>query len=185
VSAASGIARYRTSWRAPRVTTTQSIDREEVMLCHLRRIGARVSVSAFALLAAASAQAQQPLRIGVITFLSGPAAVPRRTRQECLRPARRGPQQEIVPGYQSKGFGGRPIELVYVDEAGGPTKVVTEYRNLVERQNVDMVIGVISSGDCLAVAPVAEELKQFTVLFDCATYRIFEEFADACSAPPP
>jgi branched-chain amino acid transport system substrate-binding protein len=80
-----------------------------------------------------------------------------------------------VPGYEKKGFGGRPIELVYVDEAGGPTKVVTEYRNLVSRQNVDMVIGVISSGDCLAVAPVAEELKKFTVLFDCATYRIFEE----------
>ena len=38
-----------------------------------------------------------------------------------------------------------------------------------------MIIGVISSGDCLAVAPVAEELKKFTVLFDCATYRIFEE----------
>ena len=81
----------------------------------------------------------------------------------------------VVPGYEKKGFGGRPIELVYVDEAGGPTKVVTEYRNLVSRQNVDMVIGVISSGDCLAVAPVAEELKKFTVLFDCATYRIFEE----------
>jgi branched-chain amino acid transport system substrate-binding protein len=62
-----------------------------------------------------------------------------------------------------------------VDEAGGPTKVVTEYRNLVARQDVDMVIGVISSGDCLAVAPVAEELKKFTVLFDCATNRIFEE----------
>src|SRR5436853_503779 len=36
-------------------------------------------------------------------------------------------------------------------------------------------IGVISSGDCLAVAPVAEEMKKFTVLFDCATNRIFEE----------
>jgi branched-chain amino acid transport system substrate-binding protein len=37
------------------------------------------------------------------------------------------------------------------------------------------VIGVISSGDCLAVAPVAEEMKKLTVLFDCATNRIFEE----------
>jgi branched-chain amino acid transport system substrate-binding protein len=53
--------------------------------------------------------------------------------------------------------------------------VVTEYRNLVDRQNVDLVIGVISSGDCLAVAPVAEEMKKLTVLFDCATNRIFEE----------
>jgi branched-chain amino acid transport system substrate-binding protein len=38
-----------------------------------------------------------------------------------------------------------------------------------------MVIGVISSGDCLAVAPVAEEMQKLTVLFDCATNRVFEE----------
>ena len=62
-----------------------------------------------------------------------------------------------------------------IDEAGGATKQVTEYRNLVERSDVDFVIGHMSSGDCLAVAPVAEELKKLTVLFDCGTPRVFEE----------
>ena len=38
-----------------------------------------------------------------------------------------------------------------------------------------MVIGYISSGDCLGIAPVAEELKKLTVLFDCGTPRIFED----------
>ena len=120
---------------------------------------------------------EKPLRIGVITFLSGPAAgpfgVPAKNAADLLVEAFN--KGGVVPGYEQKGFGGRPIELVYVDEAGGPTKVVTEYRNLVSRQDVDMVIGVISSGDCLAVAPVAEEMKKFTVLFDCATNRVFEE----------
>ena len=37
------------------------------------------------------------------------------------------------------------------------------------------MIGYISSGDCLAVAPVAEELKKLTVLFDCGTPRVFED----------
>ena len=37
------------------------------------------------------------------------------------------------------------------------------------------MIGYISSGDCLAIAPVAEELKKLTVLFDCGTPRIFED----------
>jgi branched-chain amino acid transport system substrate-binding protein len=37
------------------------------------------------------------------------------------------------------------------------------------------VVGFIGSGDCLAVAPVAEELKKFLVLFDCGTPRIFED----------
>ena len=38
-----------------------------------------------------------------------------------------------------------------------------------------MVIGYISSGNCLAIAPVAEELKKLTVFFDCGTPRIFED----------
>lgn len=125
----------------------------------------------------ASAQDAKPLKIGVITFLSGPAAgpfgVPAKNAADTLVEAFN--KGGVVPGYEQKGFGGRPIEVVYVDEAGGPTKVVTEFRNLVSRQEVDLVIGVISSGDCLAVAPVAEEMKKITVLFDCATNRIFEE----------
>lgn len=144
----------------------------------LRSLAALSALFAAALLGNQPALAQEPpLRIGVITFLSGPAAgpfgVPAKNASDLLVDAlNKGGQ---IPGYEKKGFGGRAIEVVYVDEAGGPTKVVTEYRNLVARQNVDMVIGVISSGDCLAVAPVAEELKKFTVLFDCATNRIFEE----------
>jgi branched-chain amino acid transport system substrate-binding protein len=77
--------------------------------------------------------------------------------------------------YDSKGVGGLKLQPVYIDEAGGTTTQVTELRNLVQRENVDAVIGYISSGDCLAVAPVAEELKVLTVLFDCGTPRIFEE----------
>ncbi len=77
--------------------------------------------------------------------------------------------------YATKGFGGAPIELVFIDEAGGVTKQVTEYRNLVQRQNVDLVIGYISSGDAIAIPPVAEELKKLTVIFDAGTPRIFED----------
>ncbi|MGQ0580001.1 MAG: ABC transporter substrate-binding protein [Betaproteobacteria bacterium] len=143
----------------------------------LRIVGATSTLFALGLLCSPFASAQAPLRIGIITFLSGPAAgpfgVPAKNGSDLLVDAlNKGGQ---IPGYEKKGFGGRPIEVAYVDEAGGPTKVVTEYRNLVARQDVDLVIGVISSGDCLAVAPVAEELKKFTVLFDCATNRIFEE----------
>ena len=97
-------------------------------------------------------------RIGVITFLSGPASgpfgVPAKNAADLLVEAFN--SGNIVPGYKSVGFAGKQVELVYVDEAGGPTKVVNEFRTLVNRQNVDMIIGVISSGDCLAVAPVAE-----------------------------
>jgi branched-chain amino acid transport system substrate-binding protein len=125
----------------------------------------------------APAEEPKPIKIGVVTFLSGPAAgpfgVPARNGAEILVEALNAGGK--IQGYATKGLGGAPIELVYLDEAGGTTKQVTEYRNLVQRQNVDLVIGYISSGDTLAIAPVAEELKKLTVFFDSGTPRIFED----------
>src|SRR5207244_6370053 len=42
-------------------------------------------------------------------------------------------------------------------------------------EKVDLVIGYISSANCVAVPAVAEELRVLTVLFDCGTTRVFEE----------
>ena len=113
-------------------------------------------------------QETRPIRIGVVTYLSGPGAGPMGLRTQRRRDHLRCLNAGTVPApYQSKGFGNTPIEMVLIDEAGSTSNVVTQYRNLVTRQNVDMVIGYISSGSCLAVAPVAEELKILTVI-DCA-----------------
>ena len=123
------------------------------------------------------AQEPRPIRIGVVTYLSGPGAgpmgLPGRNAAELTFDAL---NAGTVPApYQGKGFGNTPIEMVLIDEAGSTSNVVTQYRNLIQRQNVDMVIGYISSGSCLAVAPVAEELKILTVIFDCGTPRLFED----------
>jgi branched-chain amino acid transport system substrate-binding protein len=123
------------------------------------------------------AQPARPVRIGVVTFLSGAAAgpfgVPARNAAEVLVESLNA--GKVPAPYAEKGLGGSPIELVFIDEAGGTAKQVSEYRDLVQRQNVDVVIGYISSGDCLAVAPLAEELKKLTIFFDCGTPRIFED----------
>src|SRR3954470_4166048 len=121
--------------------------------------------------------AQQTVKIGFVTFLSGPAAAPFGI------PAKNAVELVVgdlnsgkVPApYATKGFGGANIEMVIIDEAGSTTTQVTEFRNLVQRANVDLVIGYVSSGNCLAVAPVAEELKKLTTFFDCGTPRIFED----------
>ena len=140
----------------------------------MRRLAA---VLVFALLAPLALAQQAPLKIGVVTFLSGPGAgimgLPSRNAAELTVEALNA--GTLPAPYHRKGFGGTPIELVLLDEAGPVSSVVTQYRNLVQRQNVDMVIGYISSASCLAVAPVAEELKTLTVFFDCGTSRIFEE----------
>jgi len=131
-----------------------------------------------AVLASANCYAQdKPIRIGLVTFLSGPAAgpfgVPAKLAAEAIVDSLNAGKAPAP--YATKGFGGTPLELVVIDEAGGATKQVSELRNLVERQDVDFVIGYIGSGDCLAVAPVAEELKKITILFDCGTPRVFED----------
>lgn len=144
--------------------------------CLLAIAQALLCIAAAVSAGAASAQ-DRPIRIGLVTFLSGPAAgpfgVPAKIAAEAIVDSLNA--GKVPAPYNTKGFSGSAIELVIVDEAGGATKQVTELRNLVERQNVDFVIGYISSGDCLAVAPVAEELKKITVLFDCGTPRVFEE----------
>ena len=132
---------------------------------------------ALAIVCAAGHAQDKPIRIGLVTFLSGPAAgpfgVPAKMAAEAIVDSLNAGKAPAP--YNTKGFAGTQLELTIVDEAGGATKQVTELRNLVERQNVDFVIGYISSGDCLAVAPVAEELKTLTILFDCGTPRVFEE----------
>ena len=119
----------------------------------------------------------QNVKIGVVAFISGPAAAPFGV------PAKNAADfvvEQLNAGkapapYDKKGFGGMTIETVIVDEAGSTTTQVTEFRNLVQKHGVDLVIGYISSGNCLAIAPVAEELKKFTNFFDCGTPRIFED----------
>src|SRR5689334_199898 len=133
--------------------------------------------SAFAQAPAPAPAAEKPFKVGVVTFLSGAAAgpfgVPARNAAEVIVESLNAGKAPAP--YTKKGLGGRPLEVVYIDEAGGTAKQVSEYRDLVQRQNVDAVIGYISSGDCLAVAPVAEELKKLTIFFDCGTPRIFED----------
>lgn len=158
------------------------------MLGRLRYVVAAVAVAGAAAgavqLAGPGGVAAQPAKpakvsIGIVTFLSGAAAgpfgVPARNGAEILVEALN--EGKVPAPYADKGIGGVPIETVFVDEAGGATRQVTELRNLIQRQQVDLVIGYISSGDCLAVAPVAEELKKLLVLFDCGTPRIFEDRA--------
>jgi len=116
-------------------------------------------------------------RVGIVTFLSGAAAgpfgVPSLNGAKLVIDALN--EGKVPAPYGLKGINGLEIEAVIVDENGGASKQVEEFRNLAERHKVDAVIGYISSGDCLAIAPVAEELKLTTVFFDCGTSRLFEE----------
>jgi branched-chain amino acid transport system substrate-binding protein len=137
----------------------------------------RQAAIAAALCIGGAAHAQETFKIGIVSFLSGQAA------ESFGIPAVNGAKVVIdafnkgaAPApYNKVGFGGVKIEPIYVDENGGATKQVQELRNLYDRDKVDAVLGYVGSGDCLAVAPVAEEMKKFLILYDCGTPRIFED----------
>ncbi|HDZ83480.1 MAG TPA: ABC transporter substrate-binding protein [Roseobacter sp.] len=140
--------------------------------------GALSTIGLMAGLAGSATAQEDTFKIGIITFLSGQAAesfgVPALNGGKLLIDMMN--KGDALPApYNTKGFGGLNIEYVVVDEAGGATKQVQEFRNLVQREEVDAVLGYVSSGDCLAVPPVADELKAFTILYDCGTPRVFED----------
>ena len=139
----------------------------------MARSAVALGVGALAL----GAQAQETFKVGVVSFLSGQAAesfgIPAVNGAKALVEAFN--KGEAPAPYNKTGFGGMKIEAIYVDENGGATKQVQELRNLYDREKVDAVVGYVGSGDCLAVAPVAEEMKKFLILYDCGTPRIFED----------
>ena len=142
-------------------------------------------LAAIAVASVVPAHAQQPaasaapVKLGIVSFLTGPAAspfgIPGRNGAEIVIEAFNAGKAPAP--FNQVGLGGAKIEAKYIDEAGTVANVVTEFRNLVQRDQVDAVVGYVSSGSCLAVTPVAEELKALTVLYDCGTPRIFEEKA--------
>ena len=142
-----------------------------------RKAGVATAVSLAVALASLPALAQETFKVGIVSFLSGQAAesfgVPAINGAKVLLDAFN--KGQAPAPYNKVGFGGMRIEPIYVDENGGATKQVQEMRTLYDRDKVDAVVGYVGSGDCLAVAPVAEEMKKFLILYDCGTPRIFED----------
>jgi branched-chain amino acid transport system substrate-binding protein len=136
-------------------------------------LGAAVAAAVFC----GPVAAQETYKVGIVSFLSGQAAesfgIPAVNGAKVLIEAFNAGSAPAP--YNKVGFGGLKIEPVYVDENGGATQQVQELRNLYDREKVDAVVGYVGSGDCLAVAPVAEEMKKFLILYDCGTPRIFED----------
>ena len=121
-------------------------------------------------LATGAAWAQEKpaeLKIGITTFTSGPASVfgvPAKAAAEIL----------IDDINAQGGIGGVKVSATYIDEGIGADKMLTEYRRLVQEQGVRTMLSAISSGNCNAIAPVAEDLKVLNIAWDCGTEKLLE-----------
>lgn len=133
------------------------------------------AISVMAAINPVTAADAKPVKVGFVMFLSGAAAgpfgVPARNAAELMIESIN--KGSLPAPYNTAGLAGSKITPVFVDEAS--KQKVADYKKLVQKDKVDMVIGYISSGSCKAIAPAAEDAKRLTILFDCGTPQIFEK----------
>lgn len=113
----------------------------------------------------AAAADGEPIRIGMLTELSGPFA-PWGVN------VRNGMQMAVEDINGQGGVNGQPLELVERDTQGTPEEGVTALRGMIERDGVVAAGGVISSDVGLATARIAEQEQVPLFLVKAGSGRI-------------
>lgn len=124
------------------------------------------SFSAFVPLALAVEKPEE-ITVGIATFLSGSASV-------FGVPGRDAAELYIEELNAQGGIHGVPVRALFIDEGRGSSGMVSDYRRIVQEENADLMMGAISSGHCLAIGPVAEDLEIPNIMWDCGTERALE-----------
>ena len=131
----------------------------------------RIFACALTVLAVSGALAQSKpteLKVGITTFLSGPASV-------FGVPGMAAADLYIEQLNAAGGINGVKIVPTYIDEGVGADKLLSEYRRVVQETGTKVMLSAVSSGNCNIIAPVAEDLKVLNILWDCGTEKVLEE----------
>jgi ABC-type branched-subunit amino acid transport system substrate-binding protein len=129
----------------------------------MKRI-ARHAVALLAALLALPATAADPVKIGVVTPLTG-------TYAPIGQQVRWGLELATKEVNASGGILGRPLELVFEDEEANPAVATQKAEKLLQVGKVDFLTGTVNSGSTLAVGQLAERnnrLASTTVSFSDA-----------------
>ncbi len=127
-------------------------------------VGALV-IAAVATTAVAAQEKPSSLGLGIFTFTSGPAAA-------YGMPGKNAADLMIDEINAKGGIEGVPVKATYVDEAQGAQGVIAEYRRLAGDAQNEVMIAALSSANCLALAPLAEQLEVPTVAWNCDTHQL-------------
>jgi branched-chain amino acid transport system substrate-binding protein len=118
----------------------------------------RTTITGFFALASAGlstlrVRAADPVRIGTILSVSGPAAFLGQDMKD-------GAQLAVDEINDSGGIDGRRIEWVFYDSQSQTQQALTEARRLISSDGVEIIVGGGNmSGIALAIAPIAESAK--------------------------
>ena len=133
----------------------------------LRQVAFAAACSAALAMPAVAQDKPKEIKIGITTFLSGPAAV-------FGEPSKAAAEMIAETLNKSGGIGGVPVTLSFVDEGAGGEALVSNYRRLVQDEKVDATFASISSGSCNQLVPLAEDLKMMNFMWDCGAASILE-----------
>jgi len=133
-----------------------------------RLLGAVAAAVAVLGLAAGAEAQQKKIKIGVIYDLTGPFAGAGSELQYI--------GAKIMMDYFIKNGGveGYQIEPVYADSQSKPDVAINEATRLIEKENVDMLLGFYSSAQCVPVAAKVEQFKKFMWITTCISSAVLE-----------
>ena len=122
---------------------------------HLKQL-----VSAATFLIAASASAQEPIKVGMVVEMSGPFA-------DIGRQIMNGARAYVKA--HGDVVAGRKVELIVRDTTGMPDVAKRVAQELVTNDKVDFLAGFGLTPNALAVAPLATEAKKPMIIMNAAT----------------
>ena len=130
---------------------------------------ARLTLGAAALaLPLSAAQAQDPIRIGVIYDYTGPLAAGGSLA------AAIGTEIATEMINERGGVEGRKIEAITADAQSKAEVAITEATRLIEQENVDLISGVFSSAHCVPMAERMNANRQFMWANVCVSSAVFK-----------
>jgi branched-chain amino acid transport system substrate-binding protein len=108
---------------------------------------------------AVTAAPAEPIKVGALMSVTGPAAFLGAPEARTL--------EMLVEQVNAKGgVGGRKLQLIVKDTGSDPAKALSFAKQLIDEEQVFAIIGPPTSGETMAVKPVAQESK--TLLLSCA-----------------
>ncbi len=137
---------------------------------HRRKIFQKVSLSLLVILGLSlfplcEAEAREPIKIGVLVALSGPAS--------SIGTSTKLVTKMVVDRINREGgINGQPLELVVGDTESDPHRAITEARRLVEKENVVAIIGPTRTDEGMAVKPYIEETARIPIIMTVGGDRV-------------
>ena len=123
------------------------------------RKGMVLAVLLAVLLSGAFAQAAEPIKIGAILSVTGPASF-------LGGPEARTLEMLVAETNKKGGVMGRQVQLIIKDSGASPEKAFSFAKQLIDEDKVFAIIGPSTSGETMKIKSVAEEGK--TILMSCA-----------------